>query len=85
MKICTCRPELVGMVKKVSHLVRVETESEYTARLEQRLKEMRLKTELIAVHKRVDGAEEVDTETADTNTAEQGEGGSPRRSGKQIQ
>ena len=84
VRMCACRPELVGMVKKVSHLVRVETESEYTARLERRLKEMHLRPELIAVHK-VDVAEE-GVKTADSSTAgEKKKGSSPRRSGKQIQ
>ena len=84
VKICACRPELVGMVKKVSHLVRVETESEYTARLEQRLKEMHLRPELIAVHKQyVDVAEE-DEKTAKSSTADRKKGGSSRRNGEQI-
>ena len=48
--IVHCRPEIMGMVRKVSHLLEVESFPEYQARLARRTEGMSWKPELVVTH-----------------------------------
>ena len=43
-------PNILGMIKKVSHLLRIESQDEYEARLAKRIKDMQWKSEIVIRH-----------------------------------
>ena len=50
MVVHQSRPEILGMIRKVSHLLKIETQEEYEERLAKRLNEMQWKEELVVGH-----------------------------------